>query len=64
VCSEFSNIKCKQYHRPVHAPLFEHTTDMTATFLHDSVRRFAEDVDLFIQEKDLSLNIVDKASGY
>jgi hypothetical protein len=39
-------------------------TDMTATFLHDSVRRFAKDVDLFMKEQDLSLNIVDKASGY
>eukprot|EP00611_Tribonema_gayanum_P023739 TRINITY_DN5064_c0_g1_i1.p1 TRINITY_DN5064_c0_g1~~TRINITY_DN5064_c0_g1_i1.p1 ORF type:complete len:374 (+),score=133.13 TRINITY_DN5064_c0_g1_i1:131-1123(+) len=44
--------------------LSPHNADMTATFLHDSVRRFAQDAARFARGEPFTLHVVDKEKGY
>jgi len=44
--------------------LSPHNADMTADFLHQSVRHFAQSIDKFLKNEPLGLHIVDKMAGY
>ncbi|CAM9630999.1 unnamed protein product, partial [Choristocarpus tenellus] len=44
--------------------LSPHNADMTADFLHRSVRLFAENVDAFLGGRVMGMHLVDKKAGY
>lgn len=44
--------------------LSPHNADLTATFLNDSVRLFADNVLNFISGEEASMYLVDKRAGY
>lgn len=57
---------------PTKSPLWDmenvllspHNTDLTATFLHDSVRKFVDNAGNFAKGEEMSIHLVDKEQGY
>lgn len=44
--------------------LSPHNADLTATFLHDSVRLFVDNMASFLAGEEVSIHLVDKKAGY
>lgn len=44
--------------------LSSHNADMTATFLHDGVRLFVDNMNNFLAGDEASTHLVDKKAGY
>ena len=44
--------------------LSPHNTDITASYLEDTVRSFVDSVSSFAAGKDASVHLVDKRAGY